>query len=148
VCRQHHNRSYSCIRSFCIVLAIVSAVLSYAFPGEALAALELVGTIQSPHFSGAVLSDGKSEQTFFRIGEKLPDGSKLISVNAEGMTLKGADGSSYIVYIHHTVANNNPTVQLDAAPSTPEVSSPSNPERSQRQRINKSRPNRDRSDDE
>jgi len=52
----------------------------------------LIGTIEGGSFSGAVLDDG-SGQTFYGIHEKLPDGSQIIKVTREKVTLQRHDRS-------------------------------------------------------
>ncbi len=61
----------------------------------------LVGTIQSRNFSGAVITVAKGEQSFYRLGDKLPDGSQIVKVRADTILLKVADGSTYEMYILH-----------------------------------------------
>ncbi len=76
----------------------------------------LVGTIESGAFVGAVLSDAKGEQVFYRLKEKLPDGSQIVKVRANSISLKGADGTSYDMYISHdtkTVASAHRNLQAD-----------------------------------
>ena len=59
----------------------------------------LIGTIEGDVFSGAVLADTTNQQTFYRLNEKLPDGSKIVKVKRDAVTLKRADGSSVEVQI-------------------------------------------------
>jgi len=54
---------------------------------------KLIGTVEGVVFSGAVLLDGAS-QVFYRIYEKLPDGSSVIKVMRDKITLRRADGST------------------------------------------------------
>jgi len=65
----------------------------------------LVGTIQSGDFSGAVISVAKGEQSFFRLFEKLPDGSQIVAVRPDYITLKGPDGVTYELFILHETKN-------------------------------------------
>jgi len=53
----------------------------------------LIGTIEGDIFSGAVLEDA-SGQAFYRIDQKLPDGSQIVKVQRDKVTLKRADGST------------------------------------------------------
>jgi general secretion pathway protein C len=53
----------------------------------------LIGTIEGDRFSGAVLEDA-SGQAFYRIDQKLPDGSQIIKVQRDKITLRRADGST------------------------------------------------------
>lgn len=64
-------------------------------------AARLIGTIQSGDFTGAVFSDPKGEQTFYRVSDTLPDGSKIVAVRSDSILLRGADGLSYDMYIAH-----------------------------------------------
>jgi len=61
----------------------------------------LIGTIQSKNFIGAVFSDSKGEQSFYRVFDTLPDGSKIVTVRSDSISLKGSDGTSYDMYIAH-----------------------------------------------
>jgi len=65
------------------------------------AGFNLIGTIVSKAFTGAVIKDGTGMQTFFRLYEALPDGSKIVRVQADSISLKGADGSLYDMFIAH-----------------------------------------------
>ena len=53
----------------------------------------LIGTIEGDVFSGAVLEDA-SGQTFYRIDQKLPNGSQIVKVQRDKITLKRSDGST------------------------------------------------------
>ena len=59
----------------------------------------LVGTIISKMFVGAVIKDAKGEQLFYRIHETLPDGSRIIKVADDHISLKGPDGALYTMFI-------------------------------------------------
>ena len=65
----------------------------------------LVGTIRSSDFSGAVVNVSKGEQSFFRLFEKLPDGSQLIEVRKDSIVLQGTDGLTYEMYTLHETRN-------------------------------------------
>jgi hypothetical protein len=65
------------------------------------AGYKLIGTIQSGDFSGAVMIVAKGEQSFFRLYEKLPDGSQLVQVRDDSISLKGTDGTLYDMFITH-----------------------------------------------
>jgi len=54
---------------------------------------KLIGTIEGEVFAGAVLEDG-SGQTFYRMREKLPDGSMIVKVEKTKVVLKRQDGST------------------------------------------------------
>jgi len=54
----------------------------------------LIGTVEGSVFAGAVLQEGTGPQTFYRLREKLPDGSQIIKVSRDRVTLKRSDGST------------------------------------------------------
>jgi hypothetical protein len=86
-------------------------------------AFRLIGTIQSKNFIGAVFSDSKGEQSFYRVFDTLPDGSKIVAVRPDSITLKGTDGMSYDMYIAHDMTKS--AISTPAAPVRPDV--PANP---------------------
>lgn len=53
----------------------------------------LIGTIEGDSFSGAVLEDA-SGQAFYRINQKLSDGSQIIKVQRDKIILRRTDGST------------------------------------------------------
>lgn len=61
----------------------------------------LIGMIRSIYFTGVVLSDPKGEQSFYRLFDKLPDGSQIVAVHSDSISLKRADGTSSDMYIAH-----------------------------------------------
>jgi general secretion pathway protein C len=52
----------------------------------------LIGTIEGESFAGAVLQDATNIQAFYRINQKLPDGSMIVKVGRDRITLRRADG--------------------------------------------------------
>src|SRR5574337_1257224 len=52
---------------------------------------KLIGTIEGDQFAGAVLEDS-SGQSFYRINQKLPDGSKIVKVMRDRASLRRPDG--------------------------------------------------------
>jgi general secretion pathway protein C len=54
---------------------------------------KLIGTVEGAAFSGAVLED-TTGQAFYRTNEKLPDGSAIVKVMRDKVTLKRSDGVS------------------------------------------------------
>ena len=66
---------------------------------ESYTVFTLIGTIEGEFFSGAVLADATNQQAFYRLGQKLPDGSQIVKVKREQVTLKRADGSSVEIQI-------------------------------------------------
>ncbi len=57
----------------------------------------LIGTIEGERFSGAVLDSTANPQAFYRLNEKLPDGSRIIKVKRDSVSLKQADGSVTVI---------------------------------------------------
>lgn len=66
---------------------------------EAYTAYTLIGTIEGEYFSGAVLADATNLQAFYRLGQKLPDGSRIVKVKRDSVTLKRTDGSTVDIQI-------------------------------------------------
>jgi len=58
----------------------------------------LIGTIEGASFSGAVLEDA-SGQAFYRINQKLPDGSQIIKVQRDKIVLRRADSSTTEIHV-------------------------------------------------
>ena len=75
--------------------------VAFAAQGTGPQGYRLIGSIQSRNFIGAVLSDAKGLQVVYRLGEKLPDGSQIVAIRPGSISLKGADGASYDIYISH-----------------------------------------------
>jgi len=66
---------------------------------EAYTAYTLIGTIEGNAFSGAVLADSTNQQSFYRRDQKLPDGSQIVKVKRDSVTIKRADGSTVEIQI-------------------------------------------------
>ena len=66
---------------------------------EAYTDYTLIGTIEGDVFSGAVLADTTNQQAFYRRDQKLPDGSHIVNVKRDRVTLKRADGSTVEIQI-------------------------------------------------
>jgi general secretion pathway protein C len=62
-------------------------------PAVESSAYRLIGTIEGDSFSGAVLEDA-SGQSFYRTHQKMPDGSQIVKVQRDKITLRRADGST------------------------------------------------------
>jgi len=58
----------------------------------------LIGTIEGASFAGAVLEDA-SGQAFYRMNEKLPDGSQIVKVQRDRIVLRRADGNTTEIQI-------------------------------------------------
>ena len=52
---------------------------------------KLIGTVEGEQFAGAVLEDS-SGQAFYRINQKLPDGSAIVKVMRDKVFIRRADG--------------------------------------------------------
>ncbi|MCK9419839.1 MAG: PDZ domain-containing protein [Nitrospirae bacterium] len=59
---------------------------------------KLIGTIEGRSFSGAVLEDSTG-QVFYRLHQKLPDGSQLIRVKRDKVTLQRPEGSTIDILV-------------------------------------------------
>jgi len=62
-------------------------------------AYRLIGTVEGRSFAGAVLEDAGGVQNFYRIHEKMPDGSQIIKVQRDRVTIKRADGGTVDVQV-------------------------------------------------
>lgn len=60
----------------------------------------LIGTIEGKALAGAVLGDATGSQSFYRLHERLPDGSQVVRVQSDSISLRRSDGTSYDLYIH------------------------------------------------
>ena len=66
---------------------------------ETYTAYTLIGTIEGESFAGAVLADATNQQAFYRRGEKLPDGARIVKVNRDRVSLKRPDGETVEIQI-------------------------------------------------
>jgi general secretion pathway protein C len=62
-------------------------------------AFRLIGTIEGEHFSGAVLEDASGVQNFYRIQVKMPDGSRIVKVQRDKITIRRPDGGAFDLQI-------------------------------------------------
>jgi general secretion pathway protein C len=62
-------------------------------PAAETSVFKLIGTVEGEMFSGAVLED-TTGQAFYRIHQKLPDGSQITKVGHDRITIKRADGGT------------------------------------------------------
>lgn len=58
----------------------------------------LVGTVEGEVFAGAVLDDGTG-QVFYRIHQRMPDGSSLVKVTREKVMLRRPDGTTVTIQV-------------------------------------------------
>jgi len=65
----------------------------------------------------ALFSAMKKASSLFRVFATLPDGSQIVKVRSDSIALKGADGTSYDMYIAHDMTRS--PVENTAAPVQP-----------------------------
>lgn len=107
--------------AFTLLLFVVETVDAQTIGPQA---SRLIGTIQSKNFIGAVFSDSKGEQSFYRVFDTLPDGSKIVAVRSDSISLKGASGTRYDIYVNHdmkTVAVGAESQSAPINPTSPET---------------------------
>jgi hypothetical protein len=105
-----------------LVLAFlgVSGRPSPAQPAPEPQALQLIGVIESDQFAGAVLTDSAGEQTFYRMREELPDGSRIVKMENDHIVIKRSDGTSYELFIIHDTKPSAQPPRASAAPFAPQ----------------------------
>ncbi len=59
----------------------------------------LIGTIEGDAFAGAVLQDATNVQAFYRLNQGLPDGSRLVKVKRDRVSIKRPDGVTVEVQV-------------------------------------------------
>ncbi len=108
-------RNTSICKRALLIFLLVSPMCIIDFNAEAQVAAQsgysLIGTIQSGDLTGAVIAITKSEQSFFRKFEKLPDGSQIVEVRPDSVVVKRDDGTAYEMFVLHetkTVASAQP----------------------------------------
>jgi hypothetical protein len=97
-------REGKAVRNFLFSAFFFSLAFFFANPACAQVAqspFSLVGTIQSDGMGGAVLQDTTGTQSFYRLYEKLPDGSQIVGLRDDSISLKTAEGAVYDMYISH-----------------------------------------------
>ncbi len=62
-------------------------------PAAETSVYKLIGTVEGEVFSGAVLED-MTGQAFYRLHQKLPDGSQIIKVQRDRVAIRRADGGT------------------------------------------------------
>ncbi len=99
-------------RKFLPALFLLAAILSLAAEAgiaQTASSYRLIGTVEFSGAAGAVLDDGSGTQTFYRLKEKLPDGSQIVKVQSGSITIKAPDGSISELYIVHDAAKGSST---------------------------------------
>ncbi len=111
-----HNLALSTVTIFLVLLLDHVLAAQTAGPQGYL----LMGTVQSEDFIGAVIKDPAGEQSFYRLNDKLPDGSQVVKVEADSILLRRTDGMSYELFITHdtkTTVQANPSASVNPTPS-------------------------------
>lgn len=117
------------IRAFIVLLifpALFAVASAHAQTQTDPALYRLIGTIEGQDFAGAVFDDSSGGQKFYRLGEPMPDGSRIIKVQSDSIVLKRSDGSRYELFIRGTKpqpfrppVNAAPSVIPDSAAAAP-----------------------------
>jgi len=110
-----------------IILFIVLLCCGLRMTSQAAESLRLIGMIKSSHFTGIVLSDAKGEQSFYRVSDKLPDGSQIVEVRSDSILLKGADGTSFAMFISHDMNNGRESKTMASVPPGAPLATPAPP---------------------
>jgi hypothetical protein len=108
-------------------LFLVSTATAQPAQGLDPSSYRLVGTITAGGLIGAVLVDAKGEQTFYRLNEQLPDGSKLVRVRSDSILIKRGDSTVNEIFIAHDTKSGAP--QAGPPPSPGQVIPGTAPER-------------------
>lgn len=120
-------RTLALIGGLLAISALPAAGRAAAQQADATASFRLIGTVGSKGFSGAVLVDAAGAQTFFRLHDTAPDGSQLVAVGSDSISLKRPDGTRYELFIiHDTIAassSRSAAYPVPAAPSAPDAQS-------------------------
>lgn len=97
-CFVQHNKKEKSFQPIIIILIIVFCFVTGV---QAQTAYRLIGIIESSNFTGAVIDDSAGSQLFYRLRERLPDGSQIVRVKSDSILLKRSDGTSYELFIIH-----------------------------------------------
>ncbi len=121
-------RNTSICKRALLIFLLVSPMCIIDFTAEAQVAAQsgysLIGTIQSGDLTGAVIAVTKSEQSFFRKFEKLPDGSQIVEVRPDSIVVKRDDGTAYEMFVLHetkTVASAQPVQPVQTQTIQPNI---------------------------
>ncbi len=108
---------------FLLSLLLLPLAITMIAPAHASAqladapAFRLIGVIESRNFTGAVLDDSTGMQSFYRVREELPDGSRIVKVDNDSIRIKRADGTSYELFIIHDMKPPTPGARPPAGAS-------------------------------
>jgi hypothetical protein len=90
---------------FAFIISFVALAVCCPLPApaqtDANTSYRLIGTMQGKPLSGAVLQDETGEQLFYQLYDKLPDGSQIVRLRDNSISLKNADGTTYDMFIAH-----------------------------------------------
>jgi hypothetical protein len=108
-------------------LAFIIMFIIFAFFGvlpvnaqpDANAAFRLIGTMKGKHLSGAVLQDSTGQQTFYQLHDKLPDGSQIVKLRDDSISLKNENGTMYDMYIAHDTKSVSSSSSNNASIASP-----------------------------
>lgn len=104
----------------CALFIIAGDAYAQAAPPSG---LKLIGTMEGGSLSGAVFQDASGQQVFYQLNDKLPDGSRIVRLRADSISLKGPDGAAYDMFIARDTKTPGSAAARDATPaSQPAVS--------------------------
>ena len=111
----------STIRFILTVFIFITLLLlsAHFVNAQASNSYRLIGMIQSRNFTGIVMSDSKGEQSFYRLSDKMPDGSQIVEIRSNSISLRRTDGTLYNMFIsvdtktNASVASVKPDVPVD-----------------------------------
>ncbi len=78
----------------------------------------LIGTMEGKT-TGAVLVDSTGLQTFYRLNDQLPDGSRLVKVGSYSVVVRQSDGTASELYINHDMKTAPQTGFAASPPASP-----------------------------
>ncbi len=106
------------LRNTALLLIIFSALFVPPSARADTGPYRLVGTIEGGQgFTGAVLDDSSGTQTFYRMSEALPDGSRIVKITSDTVAIKRSDGSTYNLFLLQTTKPGVVTARPAASPA-------------------------------
>jgi hypothetical protein len=123
------DRGIFTLPTMLIRILLIMTIFTFVGPADEQSAaaaqpsgLRLVGTVEGAPFAGAVFDDGSGIQTFYRLRELLPDGSKIVKIGKDSIEVKKPDGAVYELFT--TGDANALSVSSAVSPASPTVQSP------------------------
>lgn len=100
---------------------VLGGTLGTSEPAGAPSTYRLIGTVGGRVLVGAVLDDAAGAQTFYRLRDTLPDGSQIVKVQSDSISVKRSDGMVYELYIIHDMKTAAPSARspVSASPAAP-----------------------------